>query len=169
MQSRRGRSRPQGPPSQPTSSQPASLRTDAWLLRGISSIPGTLTLAENRLRFTASGHGTAWPFQLRTLERVAARPGLARRLDADETALVFDLPLGEVRDVSFPWYYFSGGVTLTARGVRYRFSFIRPNDTLAPANAEHATEGTRPGGRAPSEMSRARRNGRAWKAALLSR
>lgn len=164
MQSRRGRSRPQNPPV-----QAGPLRTDAWLLRGISSIPGTLALAENRLRFTASGYGTAWPFQLRTLERVAARPGLAHRLDADETALVFDLPLGEVRDVSFPWYYFSGGVKLTARGVRYRFSFARPANTRTPPNREHALEVARTVGSAASEISRARRNGEAWKAALLSR
>lgn len=132
------------------------MRTDAWLLRGISSIPGTLALVDDRLRFTASGHGSAWPFQLRTLERHAARPGLARRLDAGKTALVFDVPLGEVRDVAFPWYYFSGGVKMTVHGARYRFSFIRPNGSLAPGGADYAE----------SEMSRARRNGRAWQAAL---
>lgn len=164
MQRRRERSGPQDPPS-----QPASLRTDAWLLLGISSIPGSLALAENRLRFTASGYGTAWPFQLRALERRADRPGLARRLEADDPTLVFDLPLGEVRDVSFPWYYFSGGVKLTAGGVRYRFSFARPANTRAPADREHAFEMARTVGRAASEIAGARRSGEAWKAVLRNR
>lgn len=134
----------------------------------ISSLPSTLALAEDCLRFTASGHGTAWPFQLRSLERCAARPGLAHRLDADETALVFDLPLSEVLAVSFPWYYFSGGIKLTVRGTRYRFSFARPANTHTPADRGNVGEVARTVTGTASEIARARRNGRAWRAALLN-
>ena len=43
-----------------------------------------------------------------------------------ETREVFDVSLDEVTDVVWPWYYFGGGVKLTADGEQYRFSFVLP-------------------------------------------
>ena len=78
---------------------PDSLRTPAWRLIGLTrSEPGVLAHEEGRL--------TYWT----------------------EEGLLFDVPLAEVADVAFPWYYFSGGVKLTADGEAYRFSFVEPND-----------------------------------------
>lgn len=81
-------------------SPPDDVRTPAWLLQGLTgNVPGTLELSGRRLRFLS-------------------REGL-----------LFDSPLSEVGDLVFPWYYFGGGVKLTAGGVHYRLTFVRPNGT----------------------------------------
>ena len=134
----------------------SQLSTQAWLLRGISSIPGTLKLAKGRLSFTASGSGTCWGFQLRKLEREADRAGLAKRLNDDENTVVFDVPLSDVQQVNFPWFYFSGGVKLTLNGVCYRFGFDKPANSRMPSESMDL-----------SGVSKARRRGKAWKAALI--
>ena len=46
--------------------------------------------------------------------------------------VVFDVPLAEVTDITWPWYYFGGGVKLTAGGEEYRFSFVLPNGAEYP-------------------------------------
>jgi hypothetical protein len=137
--------------------RPSSLSTEAWLLRGVSSLPGTLALGGRRLLFTARGAGTCWGWQLRRLERETGRAGLTSRLEAGATALVFDVPLSDVQNVRFPWYTFSGGVTLTIRGVRYRVGFDEPSNTKMAGE----------GGDLLGEWGRARRRGRAWKDVLL--
>lgn len=133
------------------------LHTPAWLLRGISSIPGTLRLAAGRLSFTASGSGNLWGHQLRRLERDVGRKGLAKRLSDEEYAVVFDVPLAHVQQVRFPWYYFSGGLKLTLNGVVYRFGFDRPSNTRLSSE----------GGNLLGEVSQARRHGKAWQTALV--
>ncbi|WP_222265732.1 hypothetical protein [Modestobacter marinus] len=45
---------------------------------------------------------------------------------------VFDVPLDEVTDVTWPWYWFGGGVKLSAGGQRYKVTFVRPNGMPAP-------------------------------------
>jgi len=78
---------------------PDALRTPAWRLIGLTrSEPGVLAF-EN-------GHLAYWT----------------------EDGLLFNVPLPEVSDVVFPWYYFSGGAKLIAGGDAYRFSFVEPND-----------------------------------------
>ncbi len=134
----------------------SQLITRAWLLRGISSIPGTLKLSKGRLSFTASDAGTCWGFQLRKLEAQAGRAGLAERLSKDKNTVVFDVPLADVQQVHFPWFYFSGGVKLTLHGVRYRFGFDKPANTRMPSEGVDL-----------SEIKKARRSGKAWKAVLL--
>lgn len=121
-------------------------------------MPGALMLAKGRLSFTAFGSGNLWGRQLRTLEVEAGHTGLAKRLGDDENTVVFDVPLADVQDVTFPWYYFSGGVKLTVGGVRYRFGFDRPANTRMPS------EGVDLG-----EITRARRSGKAWKAVFMNR
>ena len=55
--------------------------------------------------------------------------------------MVFDVPLAEVTDVDWPWYYFGGGVKLSAAGERYRFSFVLPNGAEYPAARAAAAAG----------------------------
>ena len=70
----------------------------AWRLEGATrSIPGWMVLDDGRLRF------------------------------ATPEEVVFDVPLADVADVVFPWYYFGGGVKFRAAGQAYRFSFVKPN------------------------------------------
>lgn len=121
-------------------------------------MPGALTLADDRLSFTAFGSGNFWGRQLRKLEAEAGRVGLAKQLGDDQRTVVFEVPLSEVQDVTFPWYYFSGGVKLTLGGVRYRFGFDRPANTKMPSESLDL-----------GDISKARRSGKAWKAVLIDR
>ncbi len=101
------------------------IRSVAWLLRGISSVPGELKLAGGRLSYKAFGFGTLWRYQLNRLERDVRIHGLADRLDNGETAVVFDVPLTAVT-VRIPWYYFSGGLVVETGGAVFKFSFGQP-------------------------------------------
>ena len=85
-----------------------SLRTEAWLLRGISSIPGELLLRDGVLSFSATDTGSAWPWQLRKLERSLGVPGFAGALEKAHRRTLFRWP---VRSMRFwvPWYYVGGG------------------------------------------------------------
>lgn len=73
------------------------LVTTAWLLIGLfGTEAGVLELADGHLAFSGT-NGTR-----------------------------FDVAIGEVRHVEFPWYYFGGGVQFTVNGRQYRFSFVVP-------------------------------------------
>lgn len=76
--------------------------TYAWLLRGIGNTPGWLWLGNERLAF----------------------------LTPDE--VVFDVSRSQISAITFPWYYFSGGMRLTAAGQRYKIAFVLPNDAEYP-------------------------------------
>lgn len=133
------------------------LRTPAWLLRGISAIPGELVLARDRIGFAATGPGTAWSWQLRRLERRLGRPW---RAAGDDPAVpaphLFDWRLHRVR-VRAPWYYFSGGIVLEHADCVLRFGFGPPVDA-------HARGAAKDGLLDP--VRRMRRVGKRWLAAL---
>ena len=75
----------------------------AWLLIGtLRTAAGWLDLTAGRLRFST-------PDQV-----------------------VFDVPLAQVTDIVWPWYYFGGGVKLRAAGEQYRISFVLPNGAEYP-------------------------------------
>ena len=84
----------------------------AWLLIGaFRTAAGWLDLTAGRLRFSTPDN------------------------------VVFDVPLAEVTDVDWPWYYFAGGLKLSAAGERYRFSFVLPNGAEYPAARAAAAAG----------------------------
>lgn len=103
----------------------AEVSTPAWLLRGISSLPGELRLHSSTLSFVAFGPGSAWPAQLRTLAAQLGRPDVARALGGGRPVELFAWPVHEVT-VSRPWYYFGGGLKLRRQGTGVRVSFGRP-------------------------------------------
>jgi hypothetical protein len=75
-----------------------ALATPAWLLAGrLRNVPGVLTAGEGRLAFVT------------------------------DDGAVFNVPLGEVGDVTWPWYWFGGGCKIRAGGVQYKITFVRPN------------------------------------------
>ena len=134
----------------------SNLHTDAWLLRGISSIPGELSLRSEVLSFVASGSGSAWPFQLRKLGELFQQPALQAELNAGHTVPLFAWPVREI-SASIPWYYFAGGITLQRRGVLVRLGFGRPVD--AGRVPGQPMEGL-------SEVGAARKRGKLWASAL---
>lgn len=81
----------------------ADFASYAWLLIGtFRTAAGWLDLTAGRLRFST-------PDQV-----------------------VFDVSLSEVTDIVWPWYYFGGGVKLSAAGEPYRLSFVLPNGAEYP-------------------------------------
>ncbi len=113
-----------------TRKKPFKLRTEAWLLRGISSIPGELALAAETLSFTALNTGSAWPWQLRKLEREVTATGIAQTIDQGERTLVFSWPTHEIH-AWCPWYYFGGGIKVKRQQSVLRFSFGKPANMRA--------------------------------------
>ena len=76
-----------------------SFASEAWRMVGLTrSLPGVLELARGRLRFI------------------------------DEDGVRFEATLDDLSGITFPWYYFGGGMKLTVHGNRYRLAFVRPND-----------------------------------------
>lgn len=114
----------------------------AWLLRGISTIPGRLRLRERRLSFLATDSGSAWNWQLEKLDAVADDSGFSQMLLAGEHALLFDAPL-ERLGFRVPWYYFKGGLIVIRSGQRFRFSFGPPAQPRGAGlgNLDGAAEG----------------------------
>ena len=107
------------------------LRSEAWILRGLSSIPGELVLRGGRLSFKAEGIGSAWPWQLRKLGEAVGSERLAARLESGDRAQVFDWPLKDTH-WWFPWHYFSGGMKIRRGGVVLRLSFGKPANMRLP-------------------------------------
>jgi hypothetical protein len=106
----------------------AKLRSECWLLLGISTLPGELILSGGKLTYLASGTGSAWPWQLRKLERQLNAPGLAARLNDAGPFQVFSEP---VQALNFwcPWYYFDGGLKVQIKETVLRLSFARPGNS----------------------------------------
>ncbi len=76
---------------------PQRLRTPVWRMLGFTrSVPGTLELSRQRLRYYEQGR------------------------------CMFDRPLDEIVKVRMPWYWFGGGIRFRAGTMRYRFSFVEP-------------------------------------------
>lgn len=123
-----------------------ALCTPAWLLVGMTgSVPGILELADGRLGFTT------------------------------EEGRAFDVPLSEVNNVNFPWYYFGGGVKFNIAADKYRLSFVRPNDAsdipgrLLAHTELGAPAGLLTAGRKVLDIGEGRRAGKAWKTVLMTR
>lgn len=121
------------------------LCTPAWLLVGMTrNVPGVLALVDGRVSFHT------------------------------EDEVIFDAPLAELRDVTFPWYYFDGGLKLSIGGEQHRISLVRPNDAEDIADRLLARVGGAVGGafallivdRKIRDIGTGRRAGKAWKEAL---
>ena len=160
-----------------------ALSTEAWLLRGLSQIPGTLTLKNGVLSFTTLNTGSAWPWQLRKLERdyfemreqvVTEREalrklerelgerGLAAAIDAGKPTRVFEWKVCDL-EAQMPWYEFGGGLRVSRGQVKLRLSFGEPasNEVVADPirRLAHAVAQWR-------QVGIMRGRGRQWAAAL---
>jgi hypothetical protein len=57
--------------------------------------------------------------------------GLGRLAFVSDTP-VFDVPMDQVSDVTWPWYWFGGGFKARVGGQLYKVTFVRPNGMPAP-------------------------------------
>jgi hypothetical protein len=133
---------------------PPRLRSNVWLLMGLTgSTPGVLNLSGGRLSLTVQDAGVLSQGQLRMLEGRTQQPGLAERLTRGQPRQLFSRPLAEIERVTFPWYYFGGGMVITVDGVGYRISFVQPQNTAVGV----------------TNLSEGIREGKVWKATLRDR
>ncbi len=105
----------------------------AWLLDGpIDSLPGLLSFDGSTLRYVAINAGT---FPTGKLVNLFTQHGQSPPADAATgfPAVLFNVPRTAVRSCRIPWYYFHGGAVIDIRGHALRFSFIRPQNTVAPS------------------------------------
>lgn len=138
------------------SSMPIHLKFDsrAWLLRGISTLPGRLQLAGGTVWFTATNTGSAWDWQLRKLDRLAVTTDFSQRLQLGQPAVLFRERL-ENLVIASPWYYFQGGLVVRSARGTWRISFGPParasaDESLAALEGELVT------------MAAMRRTGKHW-------
>lgn len=110
-----------------------------WLLRGISSLPGQMDLVDGWLSLRLLGEGNAWDWQLRKLARLTADSDLIDRLLDGQRPLVFRERL-ENLSIDWPWYYFRGGLVVTAGEARWRISFGPPVGNVGNRSLESALD-----------------------------
>lgn len=91
-----------------------NLQSTAWHLHGLSNTVGVLVLVGGQLAF------------------------------ATEDGVLFNAPLREVLDLTWPWYSFNAAFKATINGVRYHISFVKPNNAAAgaPVNLTDSVLGT---------------------------
>ena len=107
-----------------------SFSSEAWLLSGIiNSLPGILSLKNNKLIFTAHGTGTFWASRLKKLEKKSGVSNLPSFLKQNKPVQLFNVEVGEIQKLNFPAIYFSTGVNIKLKNEKYRLSFIEPNNT----------------------------------------
>ncbi|MFR9803040.1 hypothetical protein ACL02T_12150 [Pseudonocardia sp. RS010] len=86
----------------PDSTGSAVLASPAWVIGGLRNRPGYLVAAEKRVAFT----------------------------DGEET--LFDVPLAEISGVTYPWYWFGGGLKARIAGKTVKITFVKPNGMPSP-------------------------------------
>lgn len=143
----------------------SKLCTDAWLLLGISSIPGELMLRADHVTFTAHSTGSAWPWQLKRLERRIASPGIAAAIDAGKRTVVVRWPIREIQ-AWCPWYYFGSGIKISRSNTTLRISFGEPANMKIRSGGDNPGEALREAAAGLDEVGRMRRRGKLWQAAL---
>ena len=110
-----------------------SFATEVWLLSGIiNSLPGILTLENNRLILTAIGSGTFWESGLKKIEKKSGVENFFSLINTGKPVQLFNVDLSEIQKLSFPWFYFSAGAHITCKKAKYRLSFIQPNNSVMP-------------------------------------
>lgn len=128
------------------------------------SATGLLKLEDGRLSFELFGRGALAGRHMRKLEQMTQLHGLAKTLEDDDKAKLFDLALDELDRIIFPWYYFDTAFNLISGGAKYRFSFIRPQNTIVNTkyNIGQAVDAGR-------NITQARSIGKLWKKILAKK
>lgn len=107
----------------------------AWLLEGATkSIPGMLYWDGNALTFVACGPGKFSEHDIQRLaDRFAMPDGTCAAILKEQPSPLLRASKGEISGYKMPWYYFKGGIHITIRNQSYKFSFIRPQNTVEPS------------------------------------
>ncbi len=133
-----------------------------WLLKGLTgSTPALLELTGDRVRLTLFGKGALTRGQCRALERETGIAGLAQKLRDNVKTVTCDAAVDEITDCRFPWYYFGGGMHLRVGSVRFRLSFLQPQNVTMNRMMGLSRQGA-------GSISAGRRAGAEWRAAFAA-
>lgn len=111
---------------------PDSFTSKAWLLNGaVDSLPGLLHFENGQLTFLMLEQGT---FSSKRFEKLLAEAGCPadRNGEAQFPIEYFSIPLDDIRRFHLPWYSFGAGGQLETDRRKYRFSFVKPQNTVEP-------------------------------------
>lgn len=130
----------------------------AWLLDGpINSLPGLLNFDGERLRYLIIESGT---FSQNRLDELLVAHGKQRTGFPLE---LFSVHRSDVVQFKIPWYYFSGGAKVLINDRSYRFSFVRPQNTVEPSHySEHLMQWVGGTGQDEVDIPAAKTAGKKW-------
>ncbi len=136
----------------------------AWLLDGpIDSLPGMLNFDGQRLRYLILNEGT---FPQNKLTTLLTTHGIERTSFPLE---LFSVNRADITLFKIPWYYFNGGAKVIINQYSYRFSFVRPQNTVEPSQySEHLQQWVGGAGQEEIDIPAAQAAGKQWKQ-ILSR
>ncbi|MDZ8118534.1 hypothetical protein [Pontiella agarivorans] len=147
-----------------------SFTSKAWLLDGpVDSLPGLLHLENGKLTFLMLEQGT---FSTKRFGNLLAEAGcaVAERGEDQFPIEYFSIPLDAIRRFHIPWYSFGAGGGLETDRKRYRFSFVKPQNTVEPTYFSEGLMQWRGGaGQEEVNILEGRASGKIWKALLNSR
>jgi hypothetical protein len=85
---------------------------------------------------------------------------------SERDAVVFDVPVSGITGMTFPWYYFGGGMKLGVNGQQYRLSFVRPNGAEVAVGRLIPAAGVFVAAQKVADVSEGRAAGRRWREIL---
>lgn len=134
----------------------------AWLLDGpIDSLPGLLNFDGQQLRYLIVTEGT---FPEAKLDELLLAHG---KQSAEFPIELFSVNRDEVSSFKIPWYYFNGGAKVLINHRPYRFSFVRPQNTVEPSHySGHLHQWIGGAGQEEIDIPAAQSAGRKWKQIL---
>lgn len=144
----------------------STFSSKAWLLDGpIHSLPGILHLENNQLSYLILEQGT---FSDSRLAELLQSNGVS--VPKDDITLpieLFSLKKETLSRFHIPWYYFGAGGKLEVDKRSFRFSFVRPQNTVEPTYYSESFMQWR-GGKGQEEVNllEGKASGKRWKSLL---
>lgn len=146
---------------------PDTFTSKAWLLDGpINSLPGLLHVENGHLTYLMLEQGTFSPKRFEKLLAEARCPA-DRNGKAQFPMEYFSIPVDAIRRFYLPWYSFGAGGCLETDRRKYRFSFVKPQNTVEPTYFSEGFLQWRGGsGQAEVNILEGRTSGKRWQELL---
>lgn len=145
---------------------PISFACKAWLLDGpVHSLPGILSLEGTNLSYLVLEQGTFSESRFKSL--LATNAVLEQAGKTTFPQELFSVSTDSISRFHIPWYYFGAGGKLDIDNRSFRFSFVRPQNTVEPSYYSEIFMEWR-GGKGQEEVNilEGRSSGKRWKTLL---
>jgi len=96
-------------------------------------MPGVLHWDGQQVQFVACGPGKFTESEVRNMaDKWGCPEGTAEGILKETASPLITVFAHEISGYKMPWYYLKGGIQIVLRGRTYKFSFIRPQNTVEP-------------------------------------